>query len=193
MPKCAVGCVDLGNVAEQFLCVWNDFHVFIMLTRYLVEDSSSTISHQFHKGWDCSAGYRGCSGTAGGKKCHWKKCSRNQIFTFLSFIDSNIYSKDASFDFETKERNLSHGFLHKGRSIEIYNKQCWVLLFCKKSEFLGVHWSNWFVFLTYILDHFESSNKGKLGRDQLPEGRLLTPASRGNLKPMKNEIHCKLK
>ena len=97
------------------------------------------ISHQFHRGWDCSAGYRGCSGTAGGKKCHWKKCSRNQIFTFLSFIDSNIYSKDASFDFETKERNLSHGFLHKGRSIEIYNKQCWVLLFCKKSEFHGVH------------------------------------------------------
>ena len=42
MPECAVGCVDLGNVAEQFLCVWNDFHVFIMLTRYRVENSSST-------------------------------------------------------------------------------------------------------------------------------------------------------
>ena len=141
MPKCAVGCVDLGNVAEQFLCVWNDFHAFIMLTRYLVEDSSSKtydfspISQRMRLFCRLQRVFR----NSWRKKCHWKKCSRNQIFTVLSFLHWNNYSKDASFDFETKERNLSHGFLHKGRSIEIYNKQCWVLLFCKKSEFHGVH------------------------------------------------------
>ena len=135
MPKCAVGCVDLGNVAEQFLCVWNDFHVFIMLTRYCVEDSSSKtydfspISQRMRLFCRLQRVFR----NSWRKKCHWKKCSRNQIFTFLSFLNWNNYSKDASFDFETKERNLSHGFLHKGRSIEIYNKQCLVLSICKNS------------------------------------------------------------
>ena len=112
MPKCAVGCVDLGNVAEQFLCVWNDFHVFIILTGYLVEDSSSTtydfspISQRMRLFCRLQRVFR----NSWRKKCHWKECSRNQIFTFLSFLHWNNYSKDASFDFERKEQNPSFGF-----------------------------------------------------------------------------------
>ena len=151
------------------------------------------ISHQFHRGWDCSAGYRGCSGTAGGKSAIGRNVAEIKFSHFCPSSIGTIIPKMHHLTLKGRSKIRVSDFLHKGRSIEIYNKQCWVLLFCKKSEFLGVHWSNWFVFLTYILDHFESSNKGKLGRDQLPEGRLLTPASRGNLKPMKNEIHCKLK
>ena len=73
MPKCAVGCVDLGNVAEQFLCVWNDFHVFIMLTRYLVEDSSSKtydfspISQRMRLFCRLQRVFR----NSWRKKCHW--------------------------------------------------------------------------------------------------------------------------
>ena len=135
MPKCAVGRVDLRNVAEQFLCVWNGFHVFIILTRYRVEDSSSTtydfspISQRMRLFCRLQRVFR----NSWRKKCHWKECSRNQIFTFLSFLHWNNYSKDASFDFERKEQNPSFGFLHKWRSIEIYNKQCLVLSICKNS------------------------------------------------------------
>ena len=89
------------------------------------------ISHQFHRGWDCSAGYRGCSGTAGGKKCHWKKCSRNQIFTFLSFLQ--IIPKMHHLTLKGRSKIRVSDFLHKGRSIEIYNKQCLVLSICKNS------------------------------------------------------------
>ena len=89
------------------------------------------ISHQFHRGWDCSAGYRGCSGTAGGKKCHWKKCSRNQIFTFLSFLQ--IIPKMHHLTSKGRSKIRVADFLHKGRSIEIYNKQCLVLSICKNS------------------------------------------------------------
>ena len=124
MPKCAVGCVDLGNVAEQFLCVWNDFHVFIMLTRSLVEDSSlktydfSPISQRMRLFCRLQRVFR----NSWRKKCHWKKCGRNQIFTFLSFLHWNNYSKDAS---------------HKGQN-KFYKKQCLVSI-CKNSEFLGIH------------------------------------------------------
>ena len=47
--------------------------------------------------------------------------------------------------------------------------------------FLGLNteWSLWnshFHIWTHILNHFESSYEGKLGRYQLPQGSLLTPA-----------------
>ena len=133
MPKCAVGCVDLGNVAEQFLCVWNDFHVFIMLTRYLVEDSSSKtydfspISQRMRLFCRLQRVFR----NSWKKKCHWKKCSRNQIFTFLSFLQ--IIPKMHHLTLKGRSKIRVSDFLHKGRSIEIYNKQCLVLSICKNS------------------------------------------------------------
>ena len=117
------------------------FMFFIMLTRYLVEDSSSKtydfspISQRMRLFCRLQRVFR----NSWGEKCIGRNVAEIKFSHFCPFSIGTIIPKMHHLTLKGRKKIRVTDILHKGRSIEIYNKQCLVLLICKNSEFLGIH------------------------------------------------------